>query len=305
MITTKQAATSLQLERAQRGKATAGLASRFYRLCSAGCLALLASCASYNAFTPEQDVVMGLQAYDEILEGERLVQSGSEYQMVSDVTDRLVGATYLVSPELAELFDWRVELIDNNQTVNAFCLPGGKMAVYTGILPVAEGPTGLAVVMGHEIAHATERHGTRAVSRAQLAGFGMTIAAALLGDTNTPAYAAALAQGAAALVQLSYGREAELEADRVGLKIMAMAGYDPREAVEFWGRMAALGGGGAPIEFLSTHPSNENRIAQIRELLPEVLPLYEQARQSPPPSAPAKPTNPGGDAAKKPVDRWN
>lgn len=260
-----------------------------YRLVASASLGWLASCSSLNLFTEQQDVVMGLQAYEQILDGERLVESGAEYQMVNEVTTRLVAATHIESPKLAELFEWQVELIDNAETVNAFALPGGKMAVYTGILPVAEGPTGLAVVMGHEIAHATERHGTKAVTRAQVAGFGMTIAAALLGGKETPAYAAALAQGATALVQLSYGRDAELEADRVGLRIMARAGYDPREAVNFWGRMAALGGDGG-IEFFSTHPSNENRINQIRELLPEVMPLYEAARSGTPPEAAAPPS---------------
>ncbi len=293
------------------GKARGAIAggSRFYRLGGACCLATLASCGSFNMFSTDQDVAMGLQAYDQILEGERLIQSGSEYQMVNEVTDRLIGATFQVSPELAEKFDWQVSLIDNAETVNAFALPGGKMAVYTGILPVAQGPTGLAVVMGHEIAHATERHGTQAVSRSQLAGFGMSIASALLGDSKTPAYAAALAQGATALVQLSYGRGAELEADRVGLRIMATAGYDPREAVNFWERMAALSGGSAPIEFLSTHPSNESRIQQIRDLLPEVIPIYEAARQSPPPKAPDPvapgPSAPGEGDAKQPKNRWN
>ena len=154
-----------------------------------------------------------------------------------------------------------------------------------------------AVVMGHEIAHATERHGTEAVTRSQVAGFGVSIATALLGGEETPAYAAALAQGAAALAQLSYGRGAELEADRVGLRIMARAGYDPREAAEFWGRMAALGGGGG-IEFLSTHPSNENRINQIQELLPEVMPLYEAALAGGPPQ-----TSPPSSDSKKKVNR--
>lgn len=250
-------------------------AARVYRLLGPACLMTLSSCTGFNAFTPEQGMAMGLTAYEEILQGEQLIQSGQQHAMVVEVTNRLVAAARIESPELVDLFHWHVELIDNPETLNAFCLPGGKMAVYTGILAVTEGPTGLAVVMGHEIAHATRRHGTQAVTRANMIGFGLTIAEGLLSEQGSPAYAAAIAQGGAALVQLSYGRDAELEADEVGLRIMARAGYDPREAVAFWRRMGQLSGGGGQIEFLSTHPSNANRIAQIEGLLPSVLPLYQ------------------------------
>jgi predicted Zn-dependent protease len=263
------------------------------------CLLALSSCAGFNAFTPQQGMAMGLTAYEEILHDEQLIQSGQQHAMVLEVTNRLVAAARAESPDLVDLFEWHVELIDNAETLNAFCLPGGKMAVYTGILQVTESPTGLAVVMGHEIAHATQRHGTRAVTRANMIGFGLTIAEGLLSEQGTPAYAAAIAQGGAALVQLSYGRDAELEADEVGLRIMARAGYDPREAVAFWGRMAALSGAGGQIEFLSTHPSNANRIQQIESLLPSVLPLYEASGGTAPPPVPAE------QAKKKaPGDSW-
>ena len=279
-----------------------GLAARVYRLLGPGCLLALSSCAGFNAFTPQQGMAMGLTAYEGILQDEQLIQSGQQHAVVLEVTDRLVTAARAESPELVDLFEWHVELIDNQETLNAFCLPGGKMAVYSGILQVTESPTGLAVVMGHEIAHATQRHGTLAVTRSNMIDFGLTIAEGLLSEQGSPAYLAAIAQGGAALVQLSYGRDAELEADEIGLRIMARAGYDPREAVAFWERMGKLSGAGAQIEFLSTHPSNAGRIAQIESLLPSVIPLYEAAGGSAPPAPPAGPSQPG--KKKAPGGNW-
>jgi predicted Zn-dependent protease len=150
------------------------------------------------------------------------------------------------------------------------------MAVYTGILPVAETETGLAVVMGHEIAHATERHGTERMSRAQLEELVVQAGVSAAGGDEMHAQAARTALEVA--VNLPYSRGDELEADQVGLMYMAAAGYDPREAEHFWGRMSRLSGGGSGSSleaFLSTHPTDQDRIAQIRELLPEALKLYE------------------------------
>jgi metalloendopeptidase OMA1, mitochondrial len=235
--------------------------------------------SDFNTFTPQQDIQMGDQAYGEILSGESTVGSGAQYNQVMRVTQNLVNAAHEVSPQLAGLFEWQVTLIDSPGTVNAFCLPGGKMAVYTGILPVAQSDAGLAVVMGHEIAHALERHGTSAVSKQMVLQYGSVIVAgAILGGEGTDDQLAEMAiLAATTLTTLSFGRDAEYEADQVGLEIMARAGYDPREAVGFWQRMDSLGSAGGP-EWLSTHPSNANRIRQIQESLPRVLPLYEAAR---------------------------
>lgn len=249
---------------ARRALRGAVLATGFAAL--TGCAAL----SDINTFSPQQDVELGAQAYGEILSGEKLVTSGPELKMVRRLADRLVAAAHVERPELVEMFAWEVQLIDNDQVVNAFALPGGKMAVYTGILPVAQSEAGLAVVMGHEIAHATERHGTEAMTRQ--VGLGTLIAVITGGDTAGQA----LAEVVAGLGQLKFGRSAELEADRMGLRFMARAGYDPREAAEFWKRMAALGGSGQP-EWMSTHPSNENRIKQIEDMLPEALELYNAA----------------------------
>jgi predicted Zn-dependent protease len=230
---------------------------------------LVTQSCQINAFSPEEDVQMGLQTYDKVLSEERVITSGPDLRMVQQVMDRLVQAAAVEKPDLVALFQWEVKLLDNDATVNAFCLPGGKMAVYTGILPVAGGETGLAVVMGHEIAHALERHGTEAVTRQM--GMG-TLIEILAGEDYK-----ALANLGQNLVSLRFGRGAELEADRCGLRYMARAGYDPHEATEFWRRMSS-GGGDAPPEWLSTHPSDESRIQQLESLMPEAVELYEASR---------------------------
>jgi len=235
-------------------------------------------CSMLQLYTPEDDMQLGLQAYDEILAEEPLLTSGPEYDMVQRATARLVAAAKQLGPDFTQRFEWEVRVIDNPDVVNAFALPGGKMAVYTGILPVAETETGLAVVMGHEIAHATERHGTERMSRAQLEQLVVDAGVNAAGGNEIHAEAA---RGALQLaVNLPFSRGDELEADQVGLMYMAAAGYDPREAERFWGRMSGLsgGGGGSALEgFLSTHPTDQARIAQIRELLPEAMKLYEAA----------------------------
>ncbi len=257
-------------------------------LMAATTVALLPSCAAIsqiNLIPVSQDPILGAQAYPELLAPEQTIESGREYETVVAMTDRLVRAAKEIDPEVANLFEWEVVLVKRDDLVNAWCLPGGKMAVYTGILPVAAGAggdfeTGLAVVMGHEIAHATLRHGTRAMTRQQGANWMIQLAGAVIGGGEG---AAAIIQGAnfgANFLNLSFGRDAELESDRRGLMYMAHAGYDPREAVGFWQRMQAASGGQAPPEWLSTHPSNENRIKQIESLLPEVMPIYEQSRSS-------------------------
>jgi predicted Zn-dependent protease len=257
-------------------------------LLAATTAALLPSCTAIsklNLIPVSQDPVLGAQAYPELLAPEQTIESGRDYNTVVSMTDKLVRAAKEIDPEVANLFDWEVVLVRRDDLVNAWCLPGGKMAVYTGILPVAAGTTGdfetgLAVVMGHEIAHATLRHGTRAMTR-QIGVNGMIqLVAAFIGGGEGAAAIIQTADFAGKFAALSFGRDAELESDRRGLMYMAHAGYDPREAVGFWQRMQAANGGQAPPEWLSTHPSNENRIKQIQSLLPEVLPIYEQSRSS-------------------------
>lgn len=249
-----------------------GAGTRARRALGALALAVpLGSCqaiSNLNAFSPAQDVELGQQTYAELLSSEHVLSSGPQVEGVRRVADRLIEAARAAEPELVELFEWETNVVDGPETVNAFCLPGGKIAVYTGILPVTEDDAGLAVVLGHEIAHATRRHGTKAVTRQM--GLDIVVQAALGED-----YAAVSAVGQS-LVHLSFGREAELEADRDGLRFMARAGYDPREAVRFWQRMEALGGS-EPLEWLSTHPSHGHRIEQLEAMMPDALELYRQA----------------------------
>lgn len=174
-------------------------------------------------------------------------------------------------------YQWEFNLVEDDQ-VNAFAMPGGKVVVNTGLLPVAENDTGLAVVMGHEIAHAVAKHGNERMSQMlvqQMAG--MSLAAALQtqpGPTRQLAMAA-FGAGTAVGFLLPYSRIQESEADRLGLIFMAMAGYDPRAAVDFWKRMAEKKEGKGPPEFLSTHPADQTRIQNIKQLLPEALKYYK------------------------------
>jgi predicted Zn-dependent protease len=234
-------------------------------------LLLLAACAttpvtgrqSFNLFDPAEDVALGREAYAQVLEGERLITSGPQLAQVREVMGRLVAVADDVG------YEWRVELLDDDDTVNAFALPGGKMAVYTGILSVCGSDTGLAVVMGHEIGHVVARHGTENVSRSM--GAQVILQSLNLGDWQS---LAEMSYGL--LVDMPFGRGAESEADHIGLIYMARAGYDPRETVAFWARMAEAGGPEGP-EFLSTHPSHGTRISDLHALMPEALAIFAEA----------------------------
>jgi metalloendopeptidase OMA1, mitochondrial len=216
---------------------------------------------AFNAFSPAEDVQLGTEAFEQILGEEKLVASGPEKQMVERVMARLAAAADDAG------YAWEVRLIDESEVVNAFALPGGKMAVYTGILPICEDETGLAVVMGHEIGHVVAQHGTERMTR----GLGVELIFGLLdiGDYQELANI-----GLNLLVELPFSRHHESEADHIGLVYMARAGYDPREAIAFWSRMNAAGGE-RPPEFLSTHPSPDTRIQRLEELLPEAIKIYE------------------------------
>ena len=238
-----------------------------------------AACQGTNLYSVQDDVAMGAAAFDEVKAAESLIYSGPAYEQVQRVTSRVVAAAIEIDPEISNSFAWEVVLIDDDNMVNAFCLPGGKMAVYTGILPVAGSDDGLAVVIGHEIAHATCRHGTQRATQSVLTEIGIEIfteSAEFSTDQEERELATILAEVG---LGLPFSRDHELEADRVGLYYMAAAGYDPREAIGFWQRMSA-GGGGAPPEWLSTHPSDSTRIRKIRGILPEVLPIYQAAQIS-------------------------
>ncbi len=167
---------------------------------------------------------------------------------------------------------WEVNLIRSDQ-INAFCMPGGKIAFYSGILDKLQlTDDEVAVIMGHEIAHALREHARAQIAKTQLTGVGTGIATAVLGDKT-----GSLLKSGAQLLSLKYSRDDESDADLVGLELAARAGYDPRAGVTLWQKMSAAAGG-APLEFLSTHPAGNTRISNIQKNLPAVMPLYETAR---------------------------
>ena len=230
---------------------------------------------------------MAAQQYNQVLDQSRVIYEGANAQMVSTVGERIengVERFMKANGAYEDIKDWEWEyhLIDQN-VANAWCMPGGKVAFYTGILPITETETGMAVVMGHEIAHAIAHHGAERMSQgvlAQIAQVGAAVGAGA-GGLNPQAqqdFMRAIGIGTQ-LGMLSFSRKHESEADRLGLIFMAMAGYDPREAVDFWKRMAKNSNGQAPPEFLSTHPSNETRIADLEKHMKEALRYYKPAQQ--------------------------
>lgn len=219
-----------------------------------------------------QEMALGLQAYQEVLASEKLSSDARMTAIVQRVGRRI--AAVADRPD----FEWEFNLIESDQ-VNAFCLPGGKIAVYTGILPVMKNEAGMAAVMGHEVAHAVARHGGERMSQHMAKGVVMEAVSMGLGGASAETRSftmAALGVGANVGVMLPYSRTHELEADQMGLGYMAKAGYDPSEAVRLWERMAEASAGGGP-EFLSTHPAEENRIAQFEELMENAQEQYRNA----------------------------
>lgn len=225
---------------------------------------------------------MSLQQYDSFLKEHKLSSDKTQVDQVKRVGARIQGAVerYFsaqgMGSRLAD-YKWEFNLVEDKQ-VNAWCMPGGKVVVYTGILPVTQNETGLAVVMGHEIAHAIAEHGNERMSQGLLTQFGgaaLGEALASQPDATRQLWMTAFGVGMQYGALLPYSRLQENEADRLGLIFMAMAGYDPGEAIPFWQRMAAQKGGQAPPEFLSTHPSGTTRIENLRKLMPEANSYYK------------------------------
>lgn len=236
-----------------------------------------------------QEMQMGAQAYDQVKRDPklRLSQDPREIEPVKRVAARIVEAAKRSKySEMAKQFQWEVTVIKDDKTANAFALPGGKMAVYTGIFPVAKTEAGLAAVMGHEVVHALARHGAERMSQGQVANVGLQVVGAAIGMSGGnpmlgQATMAALGVGAQVGVLLPFSRKHESEADYVGILLAADAGYDPRESVALWERMAQLSGGGGPAEFLSTHPGHDTRIDQLKEWMPEAMAIYQKRAQMP------------------------
>ena len=234
-----------------------------------------------------EQVALGAQAYQEVLHDPKtkVVARGDIVKAVKEVTDRLVDATknpdFLRVVKLPERkYEWEVQVLDSRE-VNAFCLPGGKMVVYTGILPVCKTDAGLATVMGHELSHALGQHGAERMAQAQLAQIGVTAAGSgISGSPEERARVMSVLNAGAKFGIMSYGRKHESEADHLGLLLMATAGYDPNESVKFWERMKTVAGGGRQPEFLSTHPSHETRIRDLTNWIPAAMPLYRASGHS-------------------------
>ena len=232
------------------------------------------------------EMKMGAQAYDQVKSDPKLrpSQDSREIEPVKRIAARIVEAAKRSKyADMANQFQWEVTVIKDDKTANAFALPGGKMAVYTGIFPMAKTEAGLAAVMGHEVVHALARHGAERMSQGQLTNATLKVVGAAAGAAGGggmlgQAAMAALGVGAQVGVLLPFSRKHESEADYIGILLAADAGYDPRESVALWERMGQASGSGGPSEFMSTHPSHETRIDQLKKWMPEAMAIY-QARQ--------------------------
>jgi predicted Zn-dependent protease len=233
---------------------------------------------------PESEMIsMSLTNYSDFMKVNPVSTDQANIEIVKTVGSDIASSVtkYFADNNLAsrlEGYKWEFNLVKNDSTPNAWCMPGGKVVVYTGILKYTQDKNGLAVVLSHEIAHAVARHGNERMSQELLTQMGgMALSEAL---KQKPAQTQSIFNGAYGLgtqmgVLLPFSREHELEADKLGLIFMAMAGYDPQTAIPFWERMSSMGGN-KPPEFMSTHPSDATRIAKIKEALPGIMPYYNK-----------------------------
>ncbi len=247
-----------------------------------GCL-LFAACmtAPYTGrsqlilVSEAEEAAIGLDAYKQVLTEQPRSTDSARAAVVEKVGRRIATVANRAD------FKWEFALL-KSKDVNAFCLPGGKVAFYEGIMPICKDENGVAVVMGHEIGHAIARHGGERVTQAALAEAGIAAASEWLSNKapeNRGEVAAAIGLGVQLGVLLPFSREHETEADHIGLILMAKAGFDPREAPKFWERMQAASGAKAHPEFLSTHPADGTRIAQLNSWMPEAMMYYEAAQK--------------------------
>jgi predicted Zn-dependent protease len=225
-----------------------------------------------NLLSEGDEKKLGVDAYEDILKKTPLSKNQAWQAQLKRVGQRISAAA--AKPD----YQWAFNVLEGKE-VNAFCLPGGKVAFWEGIMPVAGDDNGVAVVMGHEVAHALARHGAERMSQsmgAQVIGQILSVGVGMVSPGLTDAFAQAYGLGVNVAVILPWGRAQESEADQIGLILMAKAGYDPSAAVGFWERMSKVQKGGKPPEFLSTHPSDETRIAQIKQWLPEAMTHYKK-----------------------------
>ena len=249
-----------------------------------------------NMIPSSEMLSMSFQQYDQFLTENNTSQNQDNTAMVKRVGQKIQVAVeqYLQQnghQSLLKGYDWEFNLVDNDQ-VNAWCMPGGKVVIYTGILPITKDETGLAVVMGHEIAHAIAEHGNERMSQQllqQAGAVGLTVALQEKPEQTQMIWSTVYGYGSQFAVMLPYSRLHESEADHLGLIFMAMAGYNPNEAPSFWGRMSEVGGA-KPPELLSTHPSDETRINNLNKWMPEAMGYYNGTNVS----GGSKPNNSSG-----------
>ncbi len=254
-------------------------------------LAVVTACATVavtgrkqlNLVSSDEINQMSAQQYQEVIKNGPISTNQEQTAMVKRVGVRIQKAVeqYMAEKGLSDKlagFNWEFNLIQDDKTVNAWCMPGGKVAFYTAILPICKDEQGVAVVMGHEVAHAIANHGAERMSQGMLTEFGLSTIGAAMGQNPTATqqiFAQAIGMGTN-VGMLKFSRNHESEADHMGLIFMSMAGYDPSGAPKFWERMATLSGGQQPPEFLSTHPSHETRIKDLEGWIPEAMKYYKK-----------------------------
>ncbi len=226
-----------------------------------------------------EEMQLGLTEFEKLKKATPISKDPAINQMVQRVGNRIAAAAQSDMPHAK----WEFVVFDEPKTANAFCLPGGKVGIYTGILPITKDEAGMATVIGHEVAHAVARHGAERLSEALLLQLGgVALSTAMRNNTEKARALALTAYGVTSTVGmvLPHSRSHELEADRMGLIYMARSGYDPQQAVAFWQRFAEYGKqqGGPRIEFLSTHPVDTTRIRQIQSLMPQAMDAYRQSQ---------------------------
>ncbi len=227
-----------------------------------------------------QEIQMGEQSYAQVLGDPKIIisKNPAEVDPVQRVAKRIIAAAKRSKyAERAQSFNWAVTVIKDDRTKNAWALPGGKIAFYTGIFPEAKNENGLAAIMGHEVVHALARHGAERMSTNSTAQLGLSVVTIALGMGPVGSELASQAVGLGVL--LPFSRSHESEADYIGLLLTAEAGYDPRESVRLWQRMAQSSQG-APPEFLSTHPANETRISDLQKWMPEAMAIFERSNKA-------------------------
>ena len=254
-------------------------------------LLLLHSCATVpitgrsqlNLVSSSELMTYSFQEYGKVLESSNLSSDVAQVNMVKNVGNRIQIAVekYMRDNDYEKHlqgFSWDFNLIENDTTVNAWCMPGGKVAFYTGIMPICQDEFGVAVVMGHEVAHAIANHGRERMSQGLALNMGLSSMDYAMGSdpTMTEQIFMQSIGISSQLGMLAYSRKHESESDHIGLIFMSMAGYDPHEAPKFWERMAKLSGGSSPPSWLSTHPSNEQRISDLNGHMDEALGYYKK-----------------------------